>query len=60
MDDDTEDEEDAVLSVKSRLLHLVVRVFGLKKKAREVDGNKQQSGSKCSYGVKSLLKFPYT
>lgn len=47
MDSDTEDEEDAEMSVKGRLLSLVVRVIGLKKKPTEEEVGRPQSASKC-------------
>ncbi|XP_073337843.1 ryanodine receptor 2 [Pagrus major] len=43
LDSDTEDEEDAEMSLKSRLLSLVVRVIGLKKKPIEVEESRPQS-----------------
>lgn len=55
LDSDTEDEESAEMSVKGRLLSLVVRVIGLKKKPIEVDEGRPQSASKCIFTVKALL-----
>ena len=46
-DSDTEDEEDAQMSLKDRLLGLVARVIGLKRTAVEVEGTRPQSASKC-------------
>lgn len=46
LDSDAEDEEEAETSVKDRLLSLVVRVIGLKKRPREVEETKLQSASK--------------
>lgn len=53
MDNDTEDEKDAEMSVKDRLLSLVVRVIGLKKKHMEVEESRPQSASKCIFIVKA-------
>ncbi|TKS85783.1 Ryanodine receptor 2 [Collichthys lucidus] len=50
LDSDTEDEMDAEMSVKDRLLSLVVRVIGLKKKRMEVEESRPQS-------AKSLKKL---
>ncbi|KAE8280778.1 Ryanodine receptor 2 [Larimichthys crocea] len=50
LDSDTEDEKDAEMSVKDRLLSLVVRVIGLKKKHMEVEESRPQS-------AKSLKKL---
>ncbi|XP_041802824.1 ryanodine receptor 2-like [Chelmon rostratus] len=43
LDNDTEDDEDAEMSVKDRLLSLVVRVIGLKRKPIEVEESRPQS-----------------
>ncbi|XP_068576132.1 ryanodine receptor 2 isoform X5 [Cebidichthys violaceus] len=43
LDSDTEDEEDAEMSLKDRLLSLVVRVIGLMKTPIEVEGSRPQS-----------------
>uniref|UniRef100_A0A671YWR5 Ryanodine receptor 2 n=1 Tax=Sparus aurata TaxID=8175 RepID=A0A671YWR5_SPAAU len=56
LDSDTEDEEDAEMSIKGRLLSLVVRVIGLKKKPTEVDEGRPQSASKCIFtSLKQLI-----
>ncbi|XP_068183975.1 ryanodine receptor 2 isoform X2 [Antennarius striatus] len=44
LDSDTEDEEDAGMSAKDRLIRLVTRVIGLKKNPTGVEENRQQSG----------------
>ena len=54
LDSNTEDEEDLEMSVKDRLLSLVVRVIGLKRKPIEVEESRPQSASKCIYDVKAL------
>ncbi|XP_068597641.1 ryanodine receptor 2-like [Brachionichthys hirsutus] len=41
---DTEDKEDAGISAKERLIRLVTRVIGLKKKPTGVEENRRQSG----------------
>lgn len=55
LDSDTEDEEDAEMSVKDRLLSLVARISGLQKTPIEVEESKLQSASKCIYDVKAFL-----
>ncbi|XP_078017038.1 ryanodine receptor 2 [Epinephelus lanceolatus] len=55
LDSDTEDEEDAEMSLKERLLSLVVRVIGLKKTPIEEEGSRPQIASKCIYSLKTLI-----
>lgn len=54
MDSDTEDEEDAEMSVIDRLLNLVARVTGLKRTPMEVEDSRTQSASKSIYVVRAL------
>lgn len=51
---DTEDEEDAEMSLKDQLLSLAARVIGLKKTPIEVEESRERSVSKCLHVVKAL------
>lgn len=49
-----EDEEDAEMSIKERVLSQVVKVIRLNKRPIEMEERKSQSASKCIYFVRAI------